>query len=946
MREKSQSRGAGAGQRIGRALLALGVALVTLMALQVASAGAVVGLGGAPTPTWVTNGPVDALARSGNILYLGGNFSEVGPRTGPAVALNAGTGALAAPAPQLAGQGVEIDATLPDGSGGYYAAGNFHYLAATPGAGPTPHAFLVHILAGGSLDPSFSPTVNGKVLALVRSGATLYAGGDFTNVDGQKAHFLVALNAASGTLDTSFTPNPDNAVTALTFSGPNLIAAGAFSQLGGDASDTFIGEVNPSTGAALGAFNAGANGPVNALALSADGSHVYVGGSFTAIGGQAFANLAELDAGSGAAVAAFNPNPDAPVYALALTASQLYVGGAFSNFQNGAVSEPELAALDPATGAVNTAFTPGLAPPPLGEVFALLVSGDGQTVYAGGQFQGIGGGNANYLAALNSSTGALVSSFNPALNNTVFALSSDGTNIYAGGAFTSAGAQPQTDIAAIDLSTGAEVPAFNTATSITSTVNALALSPDGNTLYVAGTGSSEPAEAISTATGATVSAFAPNTQLGPANALVASADGKTLYATGGSVFGGSGYVVALSTADGSVAPGWPNTSGGSAQDGVALNDAGNALALDAPESKLFVGGNFSQVGSAGHGAVAALSTADGSLVAGFDPAPGPVTDPVSGTTSPPTVHALALSPDRSTLYVGGLFGGLGGSGTPSNLGAVNSASGAFVGFAGQPGGAVDAIAPTPDGSTVYVGGAFASVGGGSPPSYLAEFDPSANLAPFAPGMDDTVLALLASADSQQLVVGGNFRGSLGAPQEGVALFNPGPPLPPEPKVSPPPPVIPVVSFASVGKAQLKRSGKKVLLQTGKSADCVAPTTCSVTVIVTARVTTFTKVKIKGKKTKKGKPRFKLRKHTKTKSVLQQTISVAAGQKQTLVITLSSRQAKTLTAKTTSHVTESLSARVSGGTPVIATSKVSTKLPALHKKKHKKHKPKKHKKKKK
>jgi trimeric autotransporter adhesin len=944
MRERSQSGGVDAGQRIRRALLAMGAALVALLALQVASAGAVVGLGGAPTPTWVTNGPVDALARSGNILYLGGNFSEVGPRTGPAVALNAATGAVAAPAPQLAGRGVEIDATLPDGSGGYYAAGNFHYLAATPGAGPTPHAFLVHILAGGSLDPSFAPTVNGKVLALVRSGSTLYAGGDFTNVDGQKAHFLVALNAASGALNTSFTPNPDNAVTALAFSGPNLIAAGAFSQLGGDAADKFIGEVNPSTGAALGAFNAGANGPVNALAPSGDGSHVYVGGSFTAIGGQSFSNLAELDAGSGAAVAAFNPNPDNAVYALALSGSQLYAGGAFVGFQNDTVTEPYLAALDPGTGAVDTAF----APAPQGDVFALLLSGDGQTLYAGGQFVGIGGGNANYLAALNASTGALVSSFNPALNNTVFALSSDGTNLYAGGAFTSAGAQAQADIAAIDLSTGAEVPAFQTASSVTSTVNALTLSPDGKTLYLAGTGSSEPAEAISTATGATVSTFAPNTSLGPANALVVSADGNTLYAAGG-IAGFSGYVVALSTADGSVAAGWPSTSGGASADGVALNDAGNALVLDAADSKLFVGGDFSQVGSAGHGAVAALSTADGSLIAGFDPAPGPVTDPVSGITTPPTVHALALSPDRSTLYVGGLFAGLGGSSTPSNLGAVNPASGVFAGFAGQPGGAVNAIAPTPDNSTVYVGGAFASVGDGSPPSYLAEFDPSANLAPFAPGMDDTVLALLASADSQQLVVGGNFRGSLGAPQEGVALFNPGPPLPPEPKASPPPPVIPVVSFASVGKAQLKRSGKKVLLQTGKSANCQAPTVCSVTVIVTARVTTFTKVKIKGKKTKKGKPRFKLRKHTRTKSILQQTISVAAGQKQTLVITLSSREAATLTAKTTGHVTESLSARVSGGTPVVASGKISTKLPALHKKKHKKkpkkHKPKKHKKKK-
>ena len=946
MSEESQSGAVHRGRRgsAARALVAMAATVVSMLALHGSALAAVVGLGGAPTPTWVTNGPVDALARSGNTLYLGGSFAEVGPRTGPAVALNAATGALAQPAPQLAGRGVEIDTTVADGSGGYYVGGTFHYLNATPGTpgtGPTPHAFLVHIRSDGSLDTSFGPSVNGKVLALTRSGGTLYAGGDFTTVDGQRAHFLVALDPASGALQTGFAPAPDNAVTSLALAGTNLIAAGAFSQIGGDTADKFIGEVNQSTGAAVGGFSAGADGPVNALALTADGSHVYVGGSFANIGGQAYANLAELDAGTGGAVAAFNPNPDQPVYALALSATKLYAGGSFNSFTGGTVNEPDLAELDPGTGAVIPAF----APSPSGPVFALLVSGDGQTVYAGGQFQGIGGGSASFLAAVTAATGQLVKSFNPSVNNTVFALSSDGTNIYAGGAFTSVGAKPQADLAAIDLTTGAAISTFNTSSSVSESVSGLAVSPDGKTLYVANTLASEPAEAISTATGALKAAFAPSTGLGGANAVALSGDGKTLYATGGSF--GSGWVVALSTANGSVTPGWPSTGGGAAADGVALNDAGNALALDGTDGKLFVGGNFSQVGSTPQGAVVALSTANGSLISGFNPAPGAV----AGSTTPtPSVRALALSPDLKTLYVGGLFAGLGGSGAPQNLGAVSAGDGSAVSFAGQPAGAVDAVAATADGSTVYAGGAFASLAG-SPPSYLAEFDPSGNVSSaFAAGIDDAVLALLPSPDSQQLVVGGNFRGSLGAPQEGVALFNPGPPLPPEQTTQPPPVLTPVVTLAAAGKAHLQRSGKSVLLETGESANCKALTTCAVTVIVQARVTTITKTKVKVKAKGKGKKRkrktkTKIKRRTRTVSILQGNVEVAAGQQQTLVITLTSRQATRLTAKTTAHVIESLQARVAGGTLVTASSPVSTKLPPLHKK-HKKKKPKPKKKKRK
>ena len=41
-----------------------------------------------PDPGYVTNGEVKAIAHAGSITYIGGAFTEVGPATGPGVALN------------------------------------------------------------------------------------------------------------------------------------------------------------------------------------------------------------------------------------------------------------------------------------------------------------------------------------------------------------------------------------------------------------------------------------------------------------------------------------------------------------------------------------------------------------------------------------------------------------------------------------------------------------------------------------------------------------------------------------------------------------------------------------------------------------------------------------------------------------------------------------------
>jgi hypothetical protein len=102
----------------------------------------------APLPNYVTNGSVDALARDGASVFLGGSFSRIGPPTGGGVTLDPASGLRATQFPDVRGIGFAV---VPDGAGGYYLGGRFTAV------GGEPRKNLAHVLAGGSVDPAFTP---------------------------------------------------------------------------------------------------------------------------------------------------------------------------------------------------------------------------------------------------------------------------------------------------------------------------------------------------------------------------------------------------------------------------------------------------------------------------------------------------------------------------------------------------------------------------------------------------------------------------------------------------------------------------------------------------------------------------------------------------------------------------------------------------------------------
>jgi len=171
-----------------------GLTLLAVVAIAVPSAGL-----GAPADSvrreilhdlWVTNGTVNAIARSGNRLYVGGTFSRVGPAAimgGGSVGLDPRT-ALSIGLPAVFGN---VRAVAPDGAGGWYIGGEFDAV------GGEPRANLAHILSNRTLS-SWNPGANGTVWALAIQGSIVYAGGEFTSAGGQGRSNLAAIDAVTG----------------------------------------------------------------------------------------------------------------------------------------------------------------------------------------------------------------------------------------------------------------------------------------------------------------------------------------------------------------------------------------------------------------------------------------------------------------------------------------------------------------------------------------------------------------------------------------------------------------------------------------------------------------------------------------------------------------------------------------------------------------------------
>ncbi len=756
------------------------------------------------------NGPVYALALStdGAVLYAGGDFTHVGGAARARLAaLDAVTGA---PLAWNAGADAPVRALVlaPDGAT-LYVGGDFASVGGEPRQG------LAAVATGdGSVRADWQADTNGRVLALLVAGDQVYAGGDFTTVAGQARNRLAALALADGT-PSAWNPDADATVRALAHAGEGLLYVGGdFTSIGGEprarlaALDLDAIHADRAT-----AWNPGADGPVHALWL--DGTLLYAAGAFTSAGGAVRAGLVVLDTNvvSGGATD-WDAGLAGPGYALALADGRLFVGGGF----DGATDQAALYLggdfdyVGPVTGhGVVLAADPAqpgddglLAFEPVvdGPIHAVVPDGSGGW-FIGGEFFTVGGVDRSHLAHIRAD-GSVDPSWDPSPNAPVRALAVAGGVVYAGGDFTAMGGQARSRIAALDAATGA-VTAWNPGAD--ATVRALVVA--GGVVYAGGDFTAMGGQArsriaaLDAATGA-VTAWNPGADATVRSLLVA---GGVVYAGGDfTAVGGKARnrIAAVDAATGAVTAWNPDA------DGPVY-----ALVLGSDGTTLYAGGDFTALagGAVARARLAALDsttnvTAD--IPTAWNPgADGPVyslqlagttlytggdfttlgglvrlrlgaltadpADPLADAPTPWTpqagdaVYALAL--DGTALYAGGAFESVGGV-RRLRLAAFSLNDGAVLDWDPAADGPVYTLSFSPDGNALYAGGAFTAIGG-RPRNRVAALDRRTGVANFwSPNADGPVYALEPAPDGSVIYAGGAFEAIGGEYRPQLAALRP------------------------------------------------------------------------------------------------------------------------------------------------------------------------------
>jgi hypothetical protein len=388
---------------------------------------------------WVPNSTVFSTVRSGNTIYIGGAFTQIGPLTGTGAEVDLNTGEVNLTFAKVNGT---ILTVIEDGSGGWFIGGYFTKVDNMA------RNNLAHIKSDGTLDANWNPNTNNAVYTMAIFADTMFIGGLFTSVDGRARNYIAAINVITGQVRENWNPGANALVIDIQISDNLLYVCGAFTNI--DEQDrNYIASINAVTGTATN-WNPNANSYVNTICVS--DSTIYAGGSFTSIGAQVPQptrnRIAALNTSNGEATD-WNPNissdfPSPSVYKIASSSSTVYVGGYFNLI--GGYQRNYIGAIDALSG-YPTNWNPNAdAPVNAIEVFD-------STVYVGGYFNIIGSQTRKYVAALSIEDGS-PTSWNPNPNYDVRDLAFSGSKIYIGGEFWIVGGVERNGIAAIDATTG------------------------------------------------------------------------------------------------------------------------------------------------------------------------------------------------------------------------------------------------------------------------------------------------------------------------------------------------------------------------------------------------------------------------------------------------------------------------------------------------------------
>lgn len=413
---------------------------------------------GALDPAWSTrtDARVDSLAiGTGDVLYLGGHFTQVGREGRVGLArISAGVTVLAPinAAINTNSAAVTSMARAPDGS--LVIGGEFEV------ANGVARKNILRMTPGGELDPIWNPGNQSKFrqgIKKIRSLAVdftgdVYVSGGFERIGGEPRVGLAKLQSSGGGLaDPAWRADldPGAAVEALALGeAGSIFIGGSFDNIGGVQRHK-LARISTLTGSLDLSWNPNPDSEVMALLIGNDG-FLIVGGFFHTIGGQSFKYLAKIDSGgTGAADPQWNPVPNSGVETLARDPTgELYIGGYFDKV--GTKSFAGLAKISGAgIGSPSSLWEETMAPPGTFQHIKVIAFDPGGTLYAGGDFPQVAGQPPTRLFRFSGRTGQTDLQWKPRPDGDIRSLMAgvDGT-VYVGGEFEQIGGQPRSAFAA------------------------------------------------------------------------------------------------------------------------------------------------------------------------------------------------------------------------------------------------------------------------------------------------------------------------------------------------------------------------------------------------------------------------------------------------------------------------------------------------------------------
>ncbi len=777
---------------------------------------------------WNPNREFNSMGANGNIyavvvdvdgnVYVGGSFTKAGGRTAPYIAkFQVGSNN----AKKWVNLADDLDGNvwaLAIGPDGYvYAGGEF----STAGGVTVNNVARYTGSAWEALGAT--PGTNGTVYALAFSGNNLYVGGDFASAGSASAANVAVYNTLSGSW-SALGSGTSGTVYALEVIGGNVYAGGSFATAGGTTVNNIARWSVPNElWFALENANTGINGVTGTVyALDADGSDLYLGGSFTVDvnGSDTGTNLARwtgtnfLRLSDGAGEGA-----NGTVYSIAVRNTgtrAVYIGGAFT--QAGSTTVSRVAVWDPA----GEDFTPlddaqlFAASGAGGTVRALFYSQRGSTdeLYVAGAFTTVGGGfNVNRIAYwdLDQTAGSGEwRGLGHGVNGPIYALLVNNSRLYVGGDFDAVGGMQANNVAYLSLSDFSWNRLTNggTLNGTDGPVYALAAYNDGtdNFIVVGGDFTYVPGATGFNTEANNLAYWDSNDGGTGVGTWGRFDDGATSYGTNGPVYAlemesasadiattnllyvGGSFTSATGTAANNIAS-FDATSGGVAAIGNGFNGPVYALEYHSNGDDLYVGGNFTASGSTSYPYLASINAGttiqvwDGFGASGVG-TNGPVYDLHIRTPG----SALG---DTNPLFIGGDFTSI--TYDDDQSGGGTSAGTTSASYIAIWDGASDADAAAPstgtgvngpvyalyfDGTSLFAGGAFTTANGTAASGTAYAVIESGNVTSWnaqGSGVNSTPRAVANYSESSigYVVYAGEFtQAGDGQPSYGLAAYDP------------------------------------------------------------------------------------------------------------------------------------------------------------------------------